>query len=221
MNQQRPLGIGRGLIRRRGPKAHLRKKPVSEARLRQAMRNLGETKFYSAQLTNLGSTAGTISHLTTISQGVANGQRDGLVIQNKALRFRYSVQSTSASAQLVRVIIFKWMDRYDSVPTVADILKQDAAGPSNTTMSAYNLVFKDKFKILHDRTYDLDGFAVGVMSTNTLYHCNVRKTLKGTIKYVDDLSGHYEKGSIHCLVISSNAASIVPDFTYQYLYKDN
>lgn len=189
-----------------------------------AVKRLGETKFYSTQLVSQGSTAGEITQLAPLDQGAANGERVGLSIEHMYLKFRYIVQTTASSPQICRVIIFKYNDNYLSAPNIGQLLTNDTGGANPSVMAPYNLIYKDKYKVLHDKTYHLSGYNVAATTYNTvdtITRASKSIKLKGTYKWVDDQGIHYEKGTLFLAVISTSSSMDVPDFSYQYIYKDN
>lgn len=198
---------------------------ASNARVRQIVKNMGETKFMSEQRTGLGSVAGTITRICDVAQGAANGQRVGLDIRHLNLSLKYAIQNTDTSVQRARVIIFKWFDDYNSAPLIGQILKNDTGGANPSTLAPYNLLYKDKYKILHSRVYDLAGYNAAAGDkyayVDSLKHCSTNIRLKGKAKYLDDLASHFEKGVIYVAVITTSANVTSPDFSYLYKYKDD
>lgn len=191
----------------RGARAnpHLR---AFNARVRQAVKNMGETKFQTDRYTGNLTTAGAITNIHKIAQGDANGQRDGLVINNKSIELRYKVNNVGASQAVARVILFKWYSDSAQAPTVGQILQDDNGVGDPDITSVYNLVYKDKYKILHDRIHVFGrDFSAGTTTASDNINHVVHKTirLKGTMMYKDDLATSYERGALMLLLIGDSA----------------
>lgn len=190
------------------------------ARIRHVVRKQGETKWVTDRIAVASTAAGAFTQLAQLAQGDANGERDALETNHKSLGFNYTLSNTGNSQAIARLIIFKWKDNYNQAPTTGQILQNDTGGANPDVSSVYNLIYKDKYKILHDKLFQFgrDYAAGSVLASDNVVH-KVRKVLKlqGKCLWVDDIATHYEEGSIHVLYIASNTnVQLVFNSLYKY-----
>lgn len=105
-----------------------------------------ELKTRDVIISGTQNTTGTITMITDTAQGNASTQREGLKIQPRSLRYRYSVElDGSTTTTMFRFIIFMDKQQNGTVATTAELLEADtvyAWGEHDT---------RPRFKILADR----------------------------------------------------------------------
>lgn len=198
-------------------------KPVTKL-VKKAVAAAGETKFWTEYLTGFGLLAGQFSQLAQLTQGYANGQRIGIKVQPMSLSFKYSVQTTDAAPQACRVIIFRYRDDYTTPPAITTLLVNDTGGANPSYNAPYNLVNKDKYKILHDKIFVMNGYNVAAGNYQTINAIKrVSKTINlknHPIRWKDDIGTHYEDGAIYLACMTTSANLKVVDFGSIIKYKD-
>jgi len=98
-------------------------------------------------------TAGAITRLTGIAQGITDVTRIGDKVTGLSLEVRFMIEpafvTTDARIYQLRMIIFIWKD--ETVPTAADIIQSNIV--TNQMISPLDHDRKVKRKILHDQVY--------------------------------------------------------------------
>lgn len=151
-------------------------------------------------------TAGFIYSISTMAQGLdylSNRVGDSIKLQNIEIRFRV-VMATGAAQTQGRIIVFRDLDGYGTLPTVADVLQ------TASVLSPKNYLKNDRFSILYDELFALsqqgDSNEVGVIH---LPH-------EGHVKYLGTTAAAASngKGSIYVLIISNESGATVPFFAH-------
>ncbi|WP_445779127.1 hypothetical protein, partial [Shewanella sp.] len=99
------------------------------------------------------SSSGSIIHVTAITEGDTEQQRNGNSIFAKSLRAHFNlICNGSATATMLRIILF-WDNQQieDTSPIVADVLE------STDPLSHINHASYGRFKVLYDRNFTLDN----------------------------------------------------------------
>jgi len=150
-------------------------------------------------------TAGFILPLTQVAQGVdyINRLGDSIKLQRIDVRYRIS-QSSVATRTFTRVIIFRDLDGYGTLPTVSDVLE------SVDVLSMPKYLNKDRFSILHDEFSCLsnNGGSAEVADFSIPH--------EGHVKYLGTTAAAASngKGSVYMLIISNEAGANVPTFAH-------
>jgi len=146
-------------------------------------------------------------NLAFTNLGVQPSQRIGRLIQGLNLRYHMTAFTTSAtnpSAEYsVRVIFVRWQD--DTPPNIDQILS-----PTTTVESPYNYSHQAKWKILSDKTYDLN---LQTRNLDTSLFMRVARSEHGVIKTnwrceYDLQEDDQDRGSIYCFLVSSTESNI-------------
>jgi len=126
------------------------------------------------------SSTGFMHHLSVIPQGDGASSRDGNKIRIKELKLRGKFWTILNSNVTYRVIVF--VDKrqvYGTPTTVSELL---VSARTNATLDNDN-VFQGRFKILMDRTFDLNTAYVGqdhALSFNKTIKCDIGAEWVGT-----------------------------------------
>lgn len=96
---------------------------------------------------------GTISNLAAVTQGDGFVNRDGRNVSLKSIHLRGNIlQNVTSSATLVRILLVKFKDVDQQIPTISEVLN------TVSTISQRNLDRQNDMVVLSDRTYSLsDG----------------------------------------------------------------
>ncbi len=161
---------GRGFSRRKMPRYRkgLRGRYRGKMRIagyygRYNKRNLvrAELKFHDLDIVDTAiATGGTITpSWNLIPQGTTEIQRLGRKCTIKHIAWRFSMtktqEVTSSADSIVRMIVYLDKQANGAAATVTDILE------NGDFQSFYNLANSSRFRILIDRTYDMNSFAGG------------------------------------------------------------
>lgn len=137
--------------RKRGMRVSKAVKAYVKSRFRREIENKQIDTTFDNQGTTL---SGAISSLSHPDQGLNDNNRIGDVIRPMRLQIQYdmNLRTTATLPCMARVIFFQWKN--NSTPTVSDILSY--SGTVNIVNSPYNNDTKMNYRILNDRTYDLN-----------------------------------------------------------------
>lgn len=161
---------------------------------------------------NPGTSAG-ISLLTGTNQGDDVNNRQGNSSLAKYLTFKHSVEmNTSASATIVRFIIFIDTDNDGIAPTAAELLQF----PSNIN-SSINPDYSSRFTILYDKHYYLSINGTRV-DGDKFY-----KPLNFHVKYTGPTGGtDFAKNNIWLYQVSNEVTNVpVTTYTTRFAFYDN
>lgn len=185
---------------------------------KQVKRNAPEVKVWTNAVASTALTGNTEQFvlLNDIDQGDANGQRDGLYITNRKLKFGGYIKSGAGitATNVTRVIVFKWFDK--TAPADGDILQQDLAGSTEADVNApYNIIKRDRFKVLYDIVVRTSANGLDGDLRNFRYS----KKLNGKVKYSGDQGTNIEKGQIYLCTFSTGNVTL-GSFAWEYKYTD-
>lgn len=158
--------------------------------------------------------APTASLLTGIAQGDDQSTRDGYSVKITNLNFHADVQINAAATgpQIVRIMLLFMNENNGAAPTMSRIF----ADPTNIR-SPYNLLFKDEFKMLYDKTMALStDYPKRVLKWNFKPHTHAK--FSGTTSATASITtGHY------WLLIWGDAGANTPAISYYHRvrYLDN
>ncbi len=156
-------------------------------------------------------TSPSVTHLTAISQGDGQNDRDGYQCRLKSFLYRFHV-STHASAVVtqLRCVIFKWNNQ--ATPSSADIIEGTSDPLTHIKINRHGM-----FVVLFDRLFNLTNEGKGKGFDSTFYRrINV-------INQYDAAAGtDFTTGSIWALWLSDQATnSPTVDFNARIRFIDN
>lgn len=198
---------------KRKPKGQL----VTKQFLRSVMKHQTELKYQVSNL-NETTTAGTgaIAKIMTIAQGDTDSTRDGDALFIKGLRINGRVKFNNAMGalltQYVRLLVFQWFPDDGTAPTVANILNTTGTD-SESLYGITNMDRNDQYKILFDRTYEVDSVGNPARAFKRKLRIPKRHRRQKFIAAGTDGSNQ-----IYLMYISdtlSTIAGVVPTFTMQ------
>lgn len=207
-------------VRSYGPSR--RDAPLSNIQKQQVVKliaNKTEVKYFD---TNVGasnvSTAGTFYNLSDITQGASDITRIGDTALPKTLQIRHIIVGADVPANVMRMIIFRWMmNTASDVPGVDEILEVGSSG--QYTLAAYSFHNRDRFNVLLDKTWVTNPNAAA--ENNVQHHTEFMKMAKKPIKYqAGTVDGQFK---ILMLIISDSSAITHPtiQFTSRLTYTDS
>ena len=141
---------------------------------------------------------GTVSIVSQIAQGLdyTNRVGDSIKIQAMEFKFRWTI-GASATNTFARVICFRDLDGYGTVPVTTDVLA------SANVLSPVNALNKDRFSIIYDEVETLT-------SVNTTSSVGAYLTPhQGHIKYLGSTAATASngKGSVYMLFLASEVTN--------------
>lgn len=151
-------------------------------------------------------TTGLVVSISSMAQGLDylnNRVGDSIKLQRIEMRYRVAMAATAAQTQ-GRVIIFRDLDGFGTLPTVSDVLQ------TVSVLSPKDYLNADRFSILYDELFALningDSTEVGVVD---IPH-------EGHIKYLGTTAAAASngKGSLYFLILSNEAGATVPFFAH-------
>jgi len=146
-------------------------------------------------------------NLAFTNLGVQPSQRVGRLTQGVSLRYHMSAFTTSGTSagalNNLRVVFVRWQD--DSTPGVDQVLVQ-----SDRVESPYNYAHQAKWKILQDKTYDLNILSRNLDNSGYL---RVAHTEQGILKTnwrceYDLQEDDQDRGAIYCFLVSGIDSNI-------------
>ena len=174
----------------------------------------GELKFHDVDTVDaVVATAGFINAaLCTIAEGTTESTRIGRKITIKSINWRFNLElpsaagaGGSAAGDTIRVMMVLDKQANGATVNVGDILE-------TANFQSFNqLVNKDRFRTLMDRTYDIgaNGFAgdggtndtgLSTMSDTFFKKCNINIQYNGNTGAITEVKSN----NLHVLLISSN-----------------
>lgn len=164
-----------------------------------------ETKFLDTVQTStaIGTTSAIFS-ISSIAQGTTSQTRvgDSLKIQHIELKGRVNVNPLAANS-IVRLLVFRDLDGYGTVPTGADVLELDAA--VSAPLSPYKYRNLQRFSVLYDELIEVQGTVQGTAGVPVAYS----SAHSGHILYLGTASAAASngKGSLYVLCVSDEATN--------------
>jgi len=159
------------------------------------------------------SNTGTVSTISTIVQGLDYNQRvgDSIKMQNIYIAYRWQI-GASATKTFVRTILFRDLDNYGTLPTVANVLE------SVDVLSPKKYLNADRFSVLYDEVETLSSVS------ETLTVSRYSTPHEGHIKYLGTTAADASngKGSVYLLFLSSEVTNQPRvDFYTRILFTDD
>lgn len=178
--------------------AHLAKKAWSGIKYLKGLVNVEKHKFdtaFSIPFTNTG----TVSGISSIPQGDAEGTRSGNSILAKYAYLSFNCTRNAASttvSDLIRMVVLVDSEQAsDTSPTFTQIFE------SATPLALLNKLFVGRFTILYDKTFNL--------TANTPYaRINQMIPLNFHIRYNGASSVDYEKNGVYLVTIADSASNL-------------
>ncbi len=166
-----------------------------------------ETKFYDNTASIAMPVAGTVTHVTTIAQGLTASDRVGQSIKLQAVSLKYTVtKHASATTTLYRVILARDNDLTTVLPTISKLLSTTTAGYAHLSPYTWNAIQGQRFGVLYDSSGVLDS---NTITTNQTVECRHN----GHIKYSGPATSDAAEGNLFMFVVS-NEATNTPTITW-------
>lgn len=135
---------------------------LTTAKLVKSLVNVEQKEKIVASSTTV-STSGSITPLNLIAQGDDKTERNGNSVKNSSFLCRMRAEmSPSATNTAVRIIFFWDQQANGATPTVGNVLQ------AANVMSSLNTNWGKRFRVVHDRTYDLSATGQS-MSSHKFY----------------------------------------------------
>lgn len=145
--------------------------------------------------------AGSIDCLSLLGTGTGSNTRTGVSVKYDSLRLNWfvncSTATTTATNQNIRIIIFKDHASNGAMPTIAQLLD------SADVLSHFNNDYKDRFRILSDRTFDLSFQGV----RGRLITQNIKLGTHGFYSGSNNTIAEVRTENIFLCIIGSNATT--------------
>jgi len=153
-----------------------------------------------------------IGRIGTLAQGVDQNSRIGIKIHVTSLLIRLAmfipaipVADTSVA---LRFIIFQWMEPYNSLPTINQILNNQFLG-TYSMLSQYSKENAGKFKIMLDKTYTMS--VDGTRQINTKWSFS---KFKKDLVIANKTPLEPNSGEFYMIVVSDSGASPHPNISF-------
>lgn len=119
-------------------------------KLARDVRSIAEVpKYFDQLLSQSISWTGTVSSILYPAQGSAESQRNGDAVRSKSISIHGMLYAGDAY-NFVRIIVFVDKATDGSTPLSSELLQY--TGSTSTPFSPYNWSFRDRFRILKDKT---------------------------------------------------------------------
>lgn len=169
-----------------------------------------EYKFKDSDSFGTVGTTAAFGNIAAIAEGDTNQTRNGRSVKMTSVYSRGTVRyNTSATTETTfRIIIFAWFD--EAAPTASDILT-DTAEP----MSFFRVSDRKQYRVLFSKFITLDSQRP-LVKWRSFKKLNMKQIFGGAA------STDYKTGSIHMMVISSDATNQPTyDWVSRVRYVDN
>ncbi len=162
-----------------------------------------ESKFFDTAFNGIDmTTAGTITHISDITQGDGAESRDGEVVTITSVQGHYVI-SSGDSTNIARIIIFMDKESIAVNPIPANVLESVTAGLG--IVAPINMVNRRRFWVVHDQIYGLT-LAGNSNVTHKFFH-KLPEPLKCTF---DDNATTPRSNAWYVLTISDSGAAPHP-----------
>jgi len=178
--------------------------------VKQEIAKAGDTKYAQTTLspTSVDYSGNVVSLFAALTRGDSSIQFDGRSINPKHVMLRYQWNGTTSVMNTVRTIVFQWHN--SSVPTAALILA--STGNATAPLQPTYVQNKNLFTVLHDSldtiNPQISTTVVGFTRKVFIPGSKLRKVYWQTGFNVVELN------DIYLLVISDDAVTDYPDFSY-------
>lgn len=158
--------------------------------------NAVEKKYDDTSAVVTFSSSGATTALGNVAQGTDVTQRIGNKIKYTGMQVRFSAYpNASATAEILRFIIFKDNQDDGSVPLITDLLE------NNQVESPLNQANLGRFQILHDRAYSLKNDQQATV-------VKFNKKMNAISKYSGTTANDVIKGGIYLAYIGTQAVNV-------------
>lgn len=171
-------------------------------------------KFDSQQSGQPATSSGSVIHLTAIAQGDGDGARTGNSIMVRSVNIKGNLIFNTGASKLfqpVRLIVFQDSQQVgDTYPTTTQLLE------NATTYSHLNSDTVGRFKILHNKVYNLNTGA----NAGIVYQINL--PMQSHVRYNGTAGTDIQKGGLYLLWMSNETVNYPTiDYEARVSYHDN
>lgn len=154
-----------------------------------------ETKIAEATGTSAIDTAGAVTSMSLIAQGLDYQNRIGDSIKLQRIEFRVRWTVGTGTGTFIRTLLVRDLDNYGTKPTIGDVLQ------TVSVLSPKDYLNADRFSILYDELGTLNQSEANSVSTFDMAH-------EGHIKYLGTTAADASngKGSLYMMFLSNEAA---------------
>lgn len=144
--------------------------------------------------------AGSVFHVSPISRGTDDSQRNGNFVQARSIAIRFTIEADSGTC--LRFILFWDKNAQGSNPGVTDLLS------TANYQSFRNLDNKTRFDVIMDKVYNMHNYDVSGGSTHMIIKKYWKKLPHRQVGF-DGTSSTPWTNSLHVLLISDIASDAV------------
>lgn len=174
----------------------------------------------SGGFTSVDST-GDVLHLTAITQGDGDSNRDGDQVHLSKIEMRGMVTVADTTNKL-RLVVFRWNG--DKTPEIGDIIRNYSAGGADLDfIRPYNHDHRGNFKILYDKWWHLNSNSAELVLNDIPFRFIRYGDRLGAKKiYYENATDTPLKGGVWALAFSDSGAVANPAVTYEFeaIYTD-
>lgn len=172
----------------------------------KVVRRTQEKKYWPFNNNITVNTAGTLLHLTNISQGDTDVTRDGDMLRVNSIQITFSVNNADAY-NILRFVVFQWKPASNGAttpPALGDIFLDT----TNAVISPFNHDSRQNYRILMDRRCVTDSVQYPVkivkMFITRKFYRNIQYSSGTTVA----------SNNIYCWAVSDSGVSAHPAVTY-------
>lgn len=195
-----------------------KKKGASKKQVLNVVMGAAEKKYYSLAVDAVAvDSAGTVTDLTPIPQGVTVNSRVGDSLYMTSLEFNYqtvgALGTDNNRVSYIRVILFQWYP--SSTPSASNILLTTGV---NSIIAPYNHDKRFEFKILYDKTHTMFNtvnLGTGWSNLDGAVCPKVKTMVIGGFRHKVNFSPGLTSGvnKLYCLVLSNGASGNLPNWS--------
>jgi len=158
-----------------------------------------------------------VSVTNNITPGDDYNQSTGIVITPHHLRVRANLVSTAATYNIMRFIVFQWMDA--GVPVGSGILA--TTGVQNAPLSPFNWINRSRYKVLHDEHHTVWGNSSTTVGCKDL-NVNLADCFSNIHLISSGAGTTPVRGGIYLYIVSDDGLANYPAFNYvaELIYTD-
>lgn len=175
-------------------------RPITRKQVKRMIEKKEEIKHFPIFTSGGVDSAGDLTNLTSIAQGVGASVRVGEELFLKSVIMSYEIIGADATNYL-RVIVFQWHDA--STPAIADVLQP---GSGNPWIAPYNPSRTNSYTVLWDKAFSTT--VNGPNSANGRVHL---RTMRRKIEFAGT-STSAASGQLYLIRISDSLAVANPSF---------
>lgn len=175
-----------------------------------------EKKYFDNQNVQSADTSGAVYNLSLVTTGTGANQRVGQSIKatSQLIKGFIDFNDSSTNDQTVRIIIFQDPTNYAnaSAPAVTDVL--EAAGDAYVVMQPYTRQFPARYKIWHDKCYNMAVGQARRLTLNKLikFRQDLNKRMQSHMMWDEtgDAQNDCRGGQVYMLICSDQGAASNP-----------